>query len=73
MVDGSQVPDGGWTGTFVAVTFNTGIHPRAGDQGITSEQIQYLDEYYGNGLAWGPAIQEAREFLQQVSPDIVAL
>ncbi len=57
--------------SFVAVTFNTGIHPTVGSNGFTSEQKQYLDQYYGNGLSWGPAIDEARAFLQNVQADVV--
>ena len=31
-----------------------------------------FDTYYGHGLAWGPAIEEARAFLEEVRPDVVA-
>jgi len=61
-------PDG--PRSFVTVTFNVGLHPKEG-QGLTKEQIDYLDRYYGNGLAWGPAIEEARLFLESVQPAIV--
>ncbi len=57
---------------FTAVTFNVGLHPREGDEGITAEQLQYLDEYYGNGLAWMPAIEQVRDFLAGLNPAIVA-
>ncbi len=69
-----ETPDaGGDSGpsSFLAVTFNTGIHPKVGSDGFTSEQKQYLDQYYGNGLSWGPAIDEARAFLASVQPDVV--
>jgi len=57
---------------FVAVTFNTGIHPTVGSDGFTLQQREYLDTYYGHGLAWGPAIDQARTFLERVQPDLVA-
>jgi hypothetical protein len=57
--------------TFVAVTFNTGIHPPVGPSGLTEQQSQYLNEYYSNGLAWGPPIAEARTFFDTVQPDVV--
>ncbi len=57
--------------TFLAVTFNTGLHPTVGEQGFTQEMEQYLDDYYGHGLCWGPALEQARAFLQDLSPDIV--
>jgi hypothetical protein len=58
--------------TFVAVTFNTGIHPTVGVNGFTAEQDEYLDTYYGHGLAWGPAIAEAQRFFAEAQPDLVA-
>jgi hypothetical protein len=65
--------DGGDQGppTFVAVTFNTGIHPTVGVAGFTFQQSQDLDTYYGHGLCWGPAIDQARAFFDNVQPDIV--
>ena len=57
---------------FVAVTFNTGIHPSIGSNGFTAQQSSYLDTYYGHGLAWGPAIAQAAAFFQRVQPDVVA-
>ena len=59
--------------TFVAVTFNTGIHPTVGSNGFTSQMNQYLDEYYGHGLVWPPAIDEARAFFDGLQPDVVAM
>jgi hypothetical protein len=58
---------------FVAVTFNTGIHPTVGSNGFTVQMNQHLDTYYGHGLVWGPAIDEARAFFDSVQPDVVAL
>lgn len=57
--------------TFVAVTFNTGIHPTVGVDGFTHQQKEYLDTYYGHSLCWGPAIDQARAFLDSVQPDVV--
>ncbi|NOZ86708.1 MAG: hypothetical protein GXP49_10635 [Deltaproteobacteria bacterium] len=65
-----DMTDGSGTG-FTAVTFNTGIHPKVGRDGFTSDQDKYLGDYYGHGLCWGPAIDEAKAFLQDVSPDVV--
>ena len=66
-------PDGGDGGplTFTAVTFNTGIHPTVGQNGWTLQMNQDLDTYYGHGLCWGPAIDQARAFLDTVQPDII--
>jgi hypothetical protein len=67
--------DGGDSGPliFVAVTFNTGIHPSVGSDGFTAQMNQYLDDYYGHGLVWGPAVDEARAFFDGVHPDVVAM
>jgi len=65
--------DGGDAGpdTFVAVTFNTGIHPSVGQDGWTLQMNQHLDTYYGHGLCWGPAIDQARAFIDEVQPDVI--
>jgi len=66
--------DGGDEGppTFVAVTYNTGIHPTVGVAGFTLQQNEYLDTYYGHGLCWGPAIEQARVFFDSFQPDVVS-
>lgn len=72
--DGTPGGDGGGdTGpsTFVTVTFNVGIHPTVGTGGWTAQQNEYLDTYYGHGLCWGPAVNQARAFFDSVQPDIV--
>lgn len=63
--------------TFVAVTFNTGTtaglpHDDLPDDGYTSAEAAISDMWYGDGLAWPPAIEAARAFLAEVSPDVVA-
>jgi hypothetical protein len=71
---GDAADSGGDDGplAFVAVTFNTGIHPSVGSNGFTTQMNEYLDTYYGHGLCWGPAIDEARAFFDGVQPDVVA-
>ena len=61
---------------FVVVTFNTGTskwmaHDREPDDGYTSQHGVYSDEYYGDGLAWTPAVEATRSFFAEVEPDIV--
>ncbi|MFH1810706.1 MAG: hypothetical protein ABIJ09_18330 [Pseudomonadota bacterium] len=62
--------------TFTAVTFNTGTsegmgHDGPPDDGYTGVHAGYSDLYYGDGLAWQPAVDATRAFLQQVQPDVV--
>ena len=64
-------------GQIVVVTFNTGTsesmgHDRPPDDGYTSAHAELSDQWYGDGLAWLPAVQGARDFLEQVRPDLVA-
>ena len=73
--DGSGT--GGVPGSFMVVTFNTGTtegsrHDDPPDDGYTSAHAAISDEWYGNGLAWVLAVEAARSFLAEVSPDIVA-
>ncbi|MGM0577746.1 MAG: endonuclease/exonuclease/phosphatase family protein [Myxococcota bacterium] len=60
---------------FVAVTFNTGTSDRMahdrGDDGYTSDHAALSDQWYGNGLAWIPAVDAARAFFAAVDPDVV--
>lgn len=61
---------------FTAVTFNTGTtpglgHDNAPDDGYTSAHAKISDEWYGDGLAWRPAVEATRTFLAEVSPDVV--
>jgi len=61
---------------FVAVTFNTGttegIVPPDGDNGGYDEaHAQTSDQWYGDGLAWSPAVEAARAWFEAVDPDVV--
>lgn len=62
---------------FTVITFNTGTGAAAKNApednlGYGREQARLSDKYYGNGLAWKPAIEAVRDFIRNVSPDIVA-
>jgi len=62
---------------FVAVTYNVGTNPALahdadpGD-GYTGAQAQIADDWYGNGLAWPPAIDAVAAFFASLEPEIVA-
>ncbi|MCP4873562.1 MAG: hypothetical protein GY898_33165 [Proteobacteria bacterium] len=61
---------------IVAVTWNTGTteglnHDAGPDDGYTSEHAATSDEYYGDGLAWLPAVEAATDWLAETEPDIV--
>ncbi len=61
---------------FTVVTFNTGTsegmgHDEGPDDGYTEVQAAISDEWYGDGLAWNPAIAATSEFFTEVDPDIV--
>jgi len=51
---------------LIAMTWNTGLGAASGDVG------DIADGWYGNGLAWLPAVEAAREVLAEAAPDIVA-
>jgi endonuclease/exonuclease/phosphatase family metal-dependent hydrolase len=62
---------------IVVVTFNTGTttglpHDADPDDGYTSAEAAISDEFYGNGLAWTPAVEAVRAFVSELAPDIVA-
>jgi len=62
---------------LTAVTFNTGTSENMGhdgepDDGYSSEHAGYSDEYYGDGLAWTPAVTATTTFLADVAPDVIA-
>jgi hypothetical protein len=66
------------TMTFTVVTFNTGTtegldHDAPPDDGYGSAQAAISDMYYGDGLAWPRALEDARVFFAVASPDIVAV
>ncbi len=62
---------------LVAVTFNTGTSENMGhdgqpDDGYSSWHASMSDQYYGDGLAWVPAVEAATTFLAEVAPDVIA-
>lgn len=64
------------TPELVAVTFNTGTSPDLGhdsgpDDGYSQVEADISDMYYGNGLAWLPAVDATREFFAELQPDVV--
>ncbi len=68
--DSGSAPD-----PIVVVTFNTGttlgLDHDAGDDGYTSADAATSDAWYGDGLAWPPAIDAATAFFAELQPDIV--
>ncbi len=61
---------------LTVVTVNTGTttglpHDAPPDDGYGSEQAAVSDSYYGDGLAWPPAIDALRAFFDEVDPDVV--
>ncbi|TNE86160.1 MAG: hypothetical protein EP330_23020 [Deltaproteobacteria bacterium] len=61
---------------FSVVTYNTGTteglpHDDDVDDGYTSEEAAISDQYYGDGLAWPPAIDAARAFFAEDPPALV--
>ena len=74
---GCPQPEPGGPPPIIAVTFNTGTsesmgHDALPDDGYTSEHAAISDAWYGDGLAWLPAVDAARDFLAGVQPDVVA-
>jgi len=62
---------------FTVVTFNSGTNDRMPhdenlDDGYTSKEASRSRDFYGNGLAWPPAIEAAKAFFERLSPEIVA-
>lgn len=58
------------------VTWNTGTtpglpHDDAPDDGYTSADAALSDAWYGDGLAWRPAVEAARAWLAATDPDLV--
>lgn len=61
---------------FTVVSFNSGTteglaHDDGSDDGYGSEQALISDTWYGDGLAWLPAVQAATDFFAGVQPDVV--
>ena len=62
--------------SLVVVTFNTGTsegmaHDAKPDDGYTSEHAGHSDTWYGDGLAWLPAVAAARAWLAATDPDVI--
>lgn len=62
---------------FKAISFNTGTsegmgHDVGPDDGYTSKHATTSDKYYGDGLAWSPAVKAAITFLAQEKPDVIS-
>ncbi|MEW5739238.1 MAG: hypothetical protein AB1938_09955 [Myxococcota bacterium] len=60
---------------FTAVTFNTGTSEGQAwtpDSGYGAEQAALSDRFYGDGLAWLPAVENTKAFFARVQPDVVA-
>lgn len=60
--------------TLRVITFNsgTGTSPGGDNGGYTPEMSQRSDAYYGNGMAWPPAIAAATAFFATHKPDLAA-
>ncbi len=63
--------------TVRVVTFNTGTtegmgHNAGPDDGYTEEHAAISDTWYGDGLAWLPAVEAATDFFAEVRPDLVS-
>jgi endonuclease/exonuclease/phosphatase family metal-dependent hydrolase len=59
--------------TFTVVQFNTGTSENiaTGEGGYTTALAKLSDEWYGDGLAWTPAVDAVRAFLAATKPDVV--
>ena len=62
--------------SLVVMTFNTGSSTglpfqNNPDGGYGSAQAALTDQYYGNGLAWRPVVEDTRHFFQLTRPDLV--
>ncbi len=71
--DGPEPPEF----TMVAVTFNTGTteglrHDDPPDDGYDGADAMRSDTWYGDGLAWLPAVEATRAWLAEVQPDVIA-
>jgi hypothetical protein len=63
--------------SLLVVTFNTGTtdglaHDAGPDDGYTSAHAETSDLYYGNGLAWLPAVDAAAAFFDELQPHLIA-
>ena len=79
--DATSATDAGEDGgapefAFSVMTFNTGTtlglpHDGLPADGYTTDHAITSDTYYGNGLAWTPAVDAARWHLDRIEPDVV--
>lgn len=70
--------DSGGSTPFTAVTFNTGTtegldHDAAPDDGYTGAHAAVSDAWYGDGLAWSPAVAAVTTWMETVQPDVVGV
>lgn len=59
---------------IVVVTFNTGTTeglPHEDGEAYTAEDAAISDQWYGDGLAWLPAVEAARAWFAAQKPDLV--
>ncbi len=61
---------------FVVVTFNTGTSENMGhdappDDGYDGAKAKISDTWYGDGLAWLPAVAATRAFFAEIAADVV--
>jgi endonuclease/exonuclease/phosphatase family metal-dependent hydrolase len=62
---------------FVVMTFNSGTtpglrHDDGRDDGYGRREAGFSDAWYGNGLAWRPAVEAVARLVRRVDPDLVA-
>lgn len=53
------------------VTFNTGMHDLDKDDDFSGSKAKTIEDHYGSGLAWDPAITDAAAWLKTVDADII--
>ena len=58
---------------IVVVTFNTGMHDIDSNDAYSKSKAKTVEDYYGAGLAWDPAIADTAAWLKTVDADIVGL
>ena len=61
--------------SFTVATFNTGTTTAMGsqnpDDGYGPDDAKRSDLFYGDGLAWQSVVEDTRQFLLKVSPDVI--
>jgi Endonuclease/Exonuclease/phosphatase family len=58
--------------SFVAVTFNTGMHDMDPDDDFSGSNAKIAEDYYGAGLSWNKAIADTKAWLAALNADVVA-